>query len=186
MGLISVRPGDPGGPKVLGTPSIGITRVFDSMLQAGCTSAVELLEMRIVLDSSAAAFASTSVKSKQVKLVEIFEQMQETTELHRFAGLDAKFHEAVIVASGNRLFHLVYQALIEPIGSLIENSLRSSPKHGREKTLEQHAAIVEAIRAGDSQGAVKAVRKHLGEFYIPFLSVSDKQRLNSFLKAIEK
>ena len=32
MGLISIRHGDPGGPKVLGTPSIGITRVFDGML----------------------------------------------------------------------------------------------------------------------------------------------------------
>ena len=63
MGLIAVRHGDPGGPKVLGTPSVGITRVFDSLLDAGCTSALELLEMRVVLDSSAAALASTQPKS---------------------------------------------------------------------------------------------------------------------------
>ena len=64
MGLIAVRHGDPGGPKVLGTPSVGIARVFDSLLASGCTSTLELLEMRVVLDSSAAALASTQPKSR--------------------------------------------------------------------------------------------------------------------------
>jgi DNA-binding FadR family transcriptional regulator len=185
MGLISVRPGDPGGSKVLGTPSIGITRVFDSMLQAGCTSAVELLEMRIVLDSSAAALASMQPRKKLANLFKLLGHMQTTTDLHIFAEVDAQFHEAVIVASGNRLFHLVFQALSEPIRSLIEKSLRSSPKHGREKTLQQHAAIVDAIRNGDSRCAASAVREHLREFYLPVLSAQDKQRLESFLQAIE-
>jgi GntR family transcriptional repressor for pyruvate dehydrogenase complex len=186
MGLISVRPGDPGGSKVLCNPSIGITRVFDSLLQAGCTSALELLEMRVVLDSSAAALASTQPKSRLTNLLEVLREMQATTDLHTFAELDADFHEAVIVASGNRLFHLVFRALNEPIRSLIENSLRSSQHRSREETLQQHLAIVDAIRNGEAHRAASAVRTHLREFYLPVLSAQDKPRITSFLQAMEK
>jgi DNA-binding FadR family transcriptional regulator len=185
MGLISVRHGDPGGPKVLGTPSVGITRVFDSLLESGCTSALELLEMRVVLDSSAAALASTQPKARLAGLVEALWQMQSTTELRSFAELDTNFHEAVIVASGNRLFHLVFQSLKEPIRSLIENSLRSPAKQSREVTLRQHAAIVEAIQKGDAPGAASAVRAHLSEFYLPVLPAPDKARLKTFMRAME-
>jgi DNA-binding FadR family transcriptional regulator len=186
MGLISVRHGDPGGPKVLGTPSVGITRVFDSLLESGCTSALELLEMRVVLESSAAALASTQPKSRFTDLLEALWQMQATTELRAFTELDISFHEAVIEASGNRLFHLVFQALKEPIRSLIENSLRSPAKQNREETLRQHAAIVEAIQKGDAHGAASAVRTHLSEFYLPVLPAQDKTRLKSFLRSMEK
>lgn len=185
MGLISVRHGDPGGPKVLGTPSVGITRVFDSLLDAGCTSALELLEMRVVLDSSAAALASTQPKSRLANLLEALWQMQATTELRSFAELDINFHEEVIVASGNRLFHLVFQSLKQPILSLIENSLRSPAKQGREATLRQHAAIVEAIQKGDACGAAAAVREHLSQFYLPVLPPQDKVHLKAFMRAME-
>jgi DNA-binding FadR family transcriptional regulator len=185
MGLISVRPGDPAGSKVLGTPSVGMARLFDSMVQAGCTSAVELLEMRIVVDSSAAALASMQPRSKLANLLEILEQMRSTAELHAFAELDAKFHEAMIVASGNRLFHLVFQALEEPIRSLIEDNLKSSQKQSRVETLEHHAEIFDAIRKGDAPRAAKAVRTHLREVYLPGLCARDKGRLKSILQAME-
>jgi DNA-binding FadR family transcriptional regulator len=186
MGLISVRAGDPGGAKVLGTPSIGITRVFDSLIQAGCASAPELLEMRIVLDSSAAALASTQPRRSLSNLSDVLLQMQATTDLHAFAELDANFHEAVIVASGNRLFHLVFQALKEPIHSLIESRLRSSQHQSRTETLQHHAAIVDAIQQGDANRAASAVRVHLGEFYLPVLSAQDKSRVKTFIQAMER
>jgi GntR family transcriptional regulator, transcriptional repressor for pyruvate dehydrogenase complex len=185
MGLVSVRHGDPGGPKVLCAPSIGITRVFDSLLESGCTSVLELLEMRVVLDSSAAALASTQPRSRLGNLREALERMQATTDLHAFAELDANFHEAVIMASGNRLFLLVFQALKEPIRTLIENSLGTAPKQGRAETLKHHAAIVDAIRAGDAHRAASAARAHLSEFYRPVLSAQDKLRIKVFTQAME-
>jgi DNA-binding FadR family transcriptional regulator len=186
MGLISVRHGDPGGAKVLGTPSIGISRVFDSLLQTGCASALELLEMRVVLDSSAAALASSQPKSRLTNLHEVLRQMQTTTDLHAFAELDANFHEAVIVASRNRLFLLVFQALKETIRSLIEIRLTSSQHQSRKETLLHHAAIVDAIQLGDAHRAASAVRAHLREFYSPVLPAQDKSRLKAFMQAMEK
>jgi len=186
MGLISVRPGDPGGPKVLGTPSIGVKRVFDGMLQAGCASALELLEMRIVLDCSAAALASMQPRDHLADLRNIYRKMQTTTDLHEFAELDLKFHEAVIVASGNRLFYLVFQAMDESIRKLIESSLTSSKRHSREETLQHHGAIVDAIQSGDANLAADKVRMHLYEFYFPVLSSHDRLRLKSFVQSLEQ
>ena len=184
MGLISVRPGDPGGPKVLNSPSIGITRVFDSLLQAGRTSAVELLEMRLVLDSAAAALASVQPKNRLASAIEALREMQTENHPDAFAELDAKFHEAVIVASGNRLFHLVFQALDEPIRTLIKSGLKASGKQSRDETLRQHIAIIDAIRNGDANTAASAVRAHLHEFYFPVLSPQEKRRIELFLQSM--
>lgn len=184
MGLISVRPGDPGGAKVLGTPSIGIARVFDSLVQTGCASALELIETRIVLDSSAAALASTQPKRSLSNLSTVLRQMKDATDVRALAELDASFHEAVIVASGNRLFHLIFQSLKEPIYSLIESRLRSSQQQSKPETLRHHEAIVDAIQNGDAQRAAIAVRAHLSEFYFPVLSAQDKLRLTTFMRAM--
>ena len=185
MGLISVRPGDPGGPKVLGSPSIGITRVFDGLIQAGGISPLELLEMRIVLDSAAAALASTQPRQRRQKLRAVLRHMQTTTDLDRFAELDADFHEAMIVASGNRLFHLVFQALDAPIRSLIKSSFNTPQCHTREETLRHHTAIVDAIESGEAQRAAGAVRQHLREFYSSGLSAQERTRIRSFEQAME-
>jgi DNA-binding FadR family transcriptional regulator len=185
MGLVSVRPGDPGGAKVLCNPSLGITHIFDSLIQAGCVSPLELLGMRIVLDSSAAALACTQPGRALSKLLDILRQMEVTTDLGAFAELDASFHEAVIVASGNRLFLLVFQALKEPIHSLIESRLRSSQHRRRKQTLQHHAAIVDAIQRGDAQRAASAVRTHLSEFYFSGLSAQDKLRMTAYVQAME-
>src|ERR1700678_2765341 len=52
LGLVAVRHGDPGGPRVLGQPSIGLSRILDGLLSAERTSIDELLEARMVLEGS--------------------------------------------------------------------------------------------------------------------------------------
>jgi GntR family transcriptional regulator, transcriptional repressor for pyruvate dehydrogenase complex len=179
MGLISVRPGDPGGPKVLGTPSVGLTRVFGSLLQAGSASALDLLEMRIVLDSAAAALAANQPKERLKPSADILHQMHTTADLHTFAELDAKFHESIIVASGNRIFHLIFEALDEPIRDLIEGRLQSSRKQRREVTLRHHGAILAATQSGNAHRAARAARTHLRDFYFSALSTREMSRIDS-------
>lgn len=186
MGLISVRAGDPAGPKVLGAPAVGITRVLNSLLDAGCASALELLELRMVLDASSAARASMQPRRYHAKLGEILNQMRETTDPGRFAELDVSFHEAVIVAGGNRLFILVCKALDQPIRTLIESTLKASLPQRREETLKHHGAIVDAIKRGDAKGAARAARSHLLDFYYPGMSDQEKSRIQLFVHAMER
>src|SRR5690242_8615049 len=58
LGLVAVRHGDPGGPRVLGQPSVGVARVLDGLLSAERTSVAELLEARMVLEGTAARLAA--------------------------------------------------------------------------------------------------------------------------------
>jgi GntR family transcriptional regulator, transcriptional repressor for pyruvate dehydrogenase complex len=185
MGLISVRPGDREGSKVLCTPSIGIWRVLESLLQTGCMSALELVEMSIVLNSSAAALASTQPKSRLAELRKALEEIKCPADFHAYAEEDANFHKALIVASGNRLFQIVFLALNHSIRTLIENSVRSSKEWNCEGSRQRHVDVVDAIQKGEAHRAACAVRSHLRDFYLPVLSAKDKPRLTSFLQAME-
>lgn len=181
MGLISIRHGDPAGPKVLATPSIGITRVFDGLLEAGRTSPLDLLEMRITLDSSAAALASLQPKERLKPAAKLLDQMRETSDPQTLAALDAQFHEAVIVAAGNHLFQIIFQALSEPIRTLIEGSLAAA---NRKDTIGQHEQILTAIQSGQPRKAARAARTHLWAVYSPGLAPQDRKRIKSFAQLL--
>lgn len=139
-----------------------------------------------MLDSYAAALACEQPRDRLTPLLELLRQMQVTTDLHQFAALDARFHETVIEASGNRLLHIIFEALDEPIQSLIEDSLKPSHEQSREDTLQQHATILTAIQNGEARLAATAVRTHLREFYSPVLSGEERRTIKSFTHAMEK
>ena len=184
MGLISVRSGDPGGTVVLGTPSLAIARALDSLLNAGLASASQLLELRIAIDSAAAVLASMQPKKIVAPIGEVLGQMGSTTDPDRFAELDARFHEAMIVASGNSLLELVFRGLIDSIRNLIKHRMTSFSVQDRERTLREHGAIWGAIRDGDSALAAEAVRQHLVAYYSPVLAAPEKRRFVSYVQAM--
>ncbi|MBV8673855.1 MAG: FadR family transcriptional regulator [Acidobacteriaceae bacterium] len=181
MGLISVRPGDPAGPKVLGTPSVGLSRLFDSLVQAGSAGGPHLLEVRIALDSAAAALAATQPPERLEQIAAILEQMRATGDVHAFAELDARFHELIATASGNRILQMVFEALDLPIRNLIESKLKSSLRQSRQSTLRHHGAILSAIQGGNAHQAARAARTHLRDFYSSALSPQEKFRIDSLM-----
>ena len=181
MGLISVRPGDPGGPKVLGTPSIGLSRLFDSLVQAGSAGGSDLLEVRIALDSAAAALAAMQPRERLGPIAAILERMRATDDVHAFAELDARFHELIAAASENRIIQMVFQALDLPIRNLIESKLKSSTRQSRQTTLRHHGAILSAIQSGNAHRAARAARTHLRDFYSSALSTPETSRIDSLM-----
>jgi GntR family transcriptional regulator, transcriptional repressor for pyruvate dehydrogenase complex len=180
MGLISVRPGDPGGAKVLANPSIGLSRVFDSLVQAGSAGGPDLLEVRIALDSAAAALAAQS-PGRLEPVAAILEEMRTTEDVHAFADLDARFHELIAAVTGNRILQVVFQALDLPIRNLIESRLKSSLRQSRQATLRHHVAILSAIQSGNAHRAARAARSHLRDFYSSALSPQEKSRIDALI-----
>jgi DNA-binding FadR family transcriptional regulator len=184
MGLVSVRPGDPGGPKVLGTPSRGIARVLDSVLDAGQASTLELLELRVAVETSAAVLASLRPRKARAAVGEVLEQMRACEDAAQFIELDARFHEAVIAASGNRLLELVFAAMNQSVRRLIERRLSAQPAQNKKKTLEEHEAIFETIEEGDGARAAKLVRRHLEGFYEPVLPPAEARRFAAYIQGL--
>jgi len=183
MGLIAVRPGDPAGSQVLATPSLGISNLLDGLLKTGCTSPLELIELRLLIDSAAAALATASPTRSVAAAARIHHQMESTTDLNHFAELDLAFHLSFLEASGNQIFLIIYRSILAPMQTLIEGALQSTQLR-REDTLRDHAAILDAIRRRDLTSATTNVRQHLRNFYSRLLSPEDKKRLSLFFQAL--
>jgi GntR family transcriptional regulator, transcriptional repressor for pyruvate dehydrogenase complex len=80
-----------------------------------------------------------------------------------FDRYDVGFHEAVALASGNRMLAFLLEAMAEPLRHSFRLSVRGRQLSGRplEQTIDAHQQIFERIRHGDSRGAAQAMRAHL-------------------------
>jgi DNA-binding FadR family transcriptional regulator len=120
-----------------------------------------LTEVRRALEPAAAALAAQRRSPADIaRLRECVRQMARTDHTRQsFAEADLDFHLAIGSASGN--------PLIRSMASVIETALVASFAHSspvddpadHEATVNGHAAIVEAIEAGDARAASEAILK---------------------------
>lgn len=72
---------------------------------------------------------------------------------------DYRFHQAIVKGSGNSLYLAIYETLRSFTREEIRSAyLRSSWRKG---AVEYHKAILDAIKAGDSEAAAAAYRVHM-------------------------
>ncbi len=182
LGLILVRHGDPGGPRVLGQPSLGVVRVLDSLLGSELTSFSELVEARIVLEGTAARLAALKNSAELGPLDEAYRQMVEAPDLSQFVEADALFHRRIAEIGGNRLLVLFLTALHDPIVRLIASGLSPETEaESRAAILRAHTEILTAIRAGNGVEADRLSRRHLSKLYAKLVPPDERPRLESLL-----
>jgi GntR family transcriptional repressor for pyruvate dehydrogenase complex len=82
-----------------------------------------------------------------------------------FHKADVGFHEAVAMASGNRILISLFEAMALPLQRSFFMSRRGRQLRGRDSklTIEAHERILSCIRAGDVGAAETAMREHLEE-----------------------
>jgi GntR family transcriptional repressor for pyruvate dehydrogenase complex len=73
---------------------------------------------------------------------------------------DIAFHRAIAVAAHNGVFVLVLDTLAEALALVREQQAAAAPASVRE-ALGEHAAVLEAIEAGDPEHARQAMTRHL-------------------------
>ncbi len=117
-----------------------------------------LTELRLGIEPIAAHLASLRADEEQRdELRTVAEQMRRYGTARRpmrYLSADIEFHRIILTASGNEM----YAALAEPIAEV----LKESPSHGRSEypvpeTIGYHEAVMEAICAGDANGAEQAM-----------------------------
>jgi len=83
----------------------------------------------------------------------------------RYHQWDVGFHEAMALASGNRMLGHLLEAMAVPLRDSFHLSLRGHELRGHtpEDTIAAHERIFERIQAGDARGAAQAMRSHLRE-----------------------
>lgn len=179
LGLVTVRHGDPGGPRVLGQPSVGVLRVLDAMLSAERTSVAELLEARMILEGTAARMAARP-GAEFGPLEEAYRAMEQAPDFDSFVEADALFHRRIAEVGGNRLLVVILTALRGPIIRLITTN-RSDREQARSNILRVHGEILEAIRLQDSNQADSLSRRHIFDLYSALVTPEEERRLQSLL-----
>lgn len=125
--------------------------------------AVELYAMREVLEGAAARFASQHASPAEVQLLGDLLAMQKTLDPDpdEQSRLNRRFHQSIYRMAHNR-YLLDILTKSQDYMVLLRKTTYHAP--GRNKTAyREHAAIVEAIKARDSDKAEEAARRHIRE-----------------------
>lgn len=146
-----------------------------------------MLELRLSLESEAAALAAQRRRPEQLAAMERalddFDTQRQTGE--GTAEADFRFHEAIATATGNEYFVHVLRSLSaatiprqalraarRPVATKAPRFGDPSPqlRSGKDITAQEHRAVFDAIRRGDASAARAAMVMHL---------TNSRERMNS-------
>ena len=121
----------------------------------------ELHEVRVLIEPEAAAHAAEAAEPDRIEAMrEAIEGMKRNLERPEvFLEYDIAFHAEIVVSAKNR----VISHLIDAIADLMRTSRRltNMVPGGLPHAVEDHAAVLAAIEAGDSDRARQAMRDHI-------------------------
>ena len=121
--------------------------------------AMELFDVRILLEPEVAAVACRNATEEDKKRIERLcdEVEQLYMEGKNHVQKDMEFHEAIAKCSGNRVVEVLIPVILTAVTTFANLTNRKLQK----ETIETHRKITEAIIRGDSMGAKCAMIMHL-------------------------
>lgn len=156
MGMVEVRVGD--GVLVCGRSESAASADAEN-------SPLEQLQARMMLEGEVAGLAAENVTPEQLAALDASLVAMEgmINDRTRFLEEDQRFHMAVVVASGSQtlidLVEFLWKQRTLPVYRAFEEHFTGAAEQAA--VLEEHRAIVEAIRQHDSRKARSAMRKHI-------------------------
>ncbi len=151
---------------------------------------LDLYEVRSRMESLASARAALNMTdSQRAELEHIFEAEVALTRdkpdnLSGLQDLDAAFHDQVFAGSGSKILHKILAPInIQTREARLVSLSGSGRCHGQ---LEEHAAIVDAIRKRDSRLAEQTMRRHIARAKDSYRTVTHLQEDNRWTKTPEQ
>ncbi len=142
-------------------PELLAVRVSSQLIQ---DLVPDLLSVRRAVEVEAAGLAALNRRDCHLKrLAELVEEMHKIgLSPEEQTKVDIDFHEALLVASGNKLICELMRPIntLRRIGSIITTS--SDPSI-IPTSIAGHERIFKAVEAGDEAGAREAMAQHLGQ-----------------------
>ena len=131
----------------------------------GRTLPERLIEVRRIVEVGAAELAAERRTDEDTARLEAqlaeMAAADEAGDVDAFVAADLAFHQTVLDAAGNGLI----AALLGPLSRLLVPARHQTSEFDdiRRHALDYHAAIVEAIRAGDTEQARRAMHDHIDQ-----------------------
>ncbi|MDY2938024.1 MAG: FadR/GntR family transcriptional regulator [Fusicatenibacter sp.] len=156
-GILEVRRGD--GTYVISTSTVMDDPLGLSKLQDKYTLALELLDVRLMLEPEIAARAAELADEKDRQELLALCNLTEQTYLEgkNHIQFDIDFHTCIAKCSKNR----VVETLIPVINTAVMTFANLTHRMLKQETIDTHRAITDAILAHDSTGARCAMMMHL-------------------------
>lgn len=180
QGLIEVRVGS--GAYVRRLPGREDKPGFD-------ISAFELTEARLIFESEAAALAANEATADDLAEMErlIVEIARENSDPKGTEQADRAFHLAIATATRNSAIHDAIARLWElratsPEAALLHEKARTA---NIKPVVEEHTAILDAIRSRDPDKARAAMRAHLSQVIESLLFATEEQQIAEIRRAAQ-
>lgn len=162
QGLISIKPGPGGGPSVAPVDSRDFGRMATLFFQVMRVDLGSVVEARLVIEPVMAGLAATRHDP------DLNGQLQDIVTRHDKSLPDAEwllitqqFHAMVCGMSGNPLLNLLANALKDIYTDRVAGFV--FPEEKRDHVVETHAAIGDAIIAGDAETAERLMHDHMAK-----------------------
>ena len=132
----------------------------------GLAATLGTYEVRFVVEAEAARLAAQRRSSDDLALIEERMAALRRALLSSAPAHDEDWllHRAILEATGNDAFVAIFDQLQDKVMRILRAGVdisRTRPPHVIEAMTEEHAAIVDAIRTQDGDGAALAMRWHL-------------------------
>lgn len=162
-GLITIKRGAGGGAFVadFNQALSALADSLNTVVKLGSAKSANLTEMRCILEPDITRLATLRATPEDVKAIEAVVLAQEEElkggELSR--KLDMDFHRLVAEAAHNPVMNIVVNAVNEAIRDSILRSKRTNEM--RQRVVNYHRNIFEAIRSGNSDLARQVMSEHV-------------------------
>ncbi|MGB1426049.1 MAG: GntR family transcriptional regulator [Paracoccaceae bacterium] len=122
---------------------------------------VELYEMRIVLEATAAQMAAKHTSKAEIHTLETMnaQMMQAASDPYKVVTLNRKFHACILSAARNRFLAQSHSSLSNSLILLGKTTLESSERV--KDVVAQHDSIIAALKSGQAEIAAKMMRAHM-------------------------
>jgi len=180
QGLVEVRIGS--GAYVIALPGKRRIAGFD-------ISAFELTEARLLFEGEAAALAASQVNDEDVAEIErlVSEIARENQDPRGTVKADRAFHLAIAKATRNTA---IYET-IEKLWALRDTSPEAALLHEKARTanvkpvVEEHTAVLDALKARDPKAARAAMRAHLAAVLDSLLFATEEKAVEEARRIAE-
>jgi DNA-binding FadR family transcriptional regulator len=148
---------------------------LNSLIQYDPKGLFDLVEVRVALEIHSVTLAAkrasraglaaieSTIEAMQVAAADLKAGNEPDAAELRYHQADVGFHEALALASGNRILTYLFEAMASPLQESFYLTRRGHELRGHtpELTLAAHRAILKFVREGNARGAAEAMRTHL-------------------------
>jgi len=161
LGLIIIKSGVLGGAYVINRGIQSFSKNLYDIILMEHISLKEILELRMIVEPGLAALAAKNKSAADIKLIEQVNYSRENALKKEKIPIvvNIEFHQAIALASGNRMGSLMLDALA--LVCQDEFSRISLSLEDHKYILNYHKKILACIKKGDEVNASKLMHEHV-------------------------